>query len=174
MDCIPACSSRDTLKNWFFHLYKGGWIVEKSERFRKAALCLVKDLLKRSNFIVVYLSIVLAIMDLNSNHKSPVIADAAPVNNSRIGIASLLPYSPTGTTFSRKLFLTIPRMKPVILDDLQSNTWLDVMKSSSPTHKNRNKDHSTDQISNENDVLYYNWTVCYFSFPCVLSVNNTP
>ncbi|XP_019192440.1 PREDICTED: trehalose-phosphate phosphatase A-like isoform X1 [Ipomoea nil] len=100
-------------------------------------------------------------MDLNSNRKSPVIADAAPVNNSRIGIASLLPYSPAGTTFSHKLFLTIPMMKPVILDDLQSNTWLDVMKSSSPTHKNRNKDHSIDHILNENDVLYYNWTLRY-------------
>ncbi|XP_019192446.1 PREDICTED: trehalose-phosphate phosphatase A-like isoform X3 [Ipomoea nil] len=71
-------------------------------------------------------------MDLNSNRKSPVIADAAPVNNSRIGIASLLPYSPA-----------------------------DVMKSSSPTHKNRNKDHSIDHILNENDVLYYNWTLRY-------------
>nr|GMD70330.1 trehalose-phosphate phosphatase A-like isoform X1 [Ipomoea batatas] len=78
------------------------------------------------------------------------------VNNLRIGIASLLHYSTAGTSFSHKLFLTIPRIEPV-----QSNTWLDEMKSSSPTHKNRNKDHSIDHISNENDDLYYNWTIRY-------------
>nr|GLL37788.1 trehalose-phosphate phosphatase A-like isoform X1 [Ipomoea trifida] len=80
------------------------------------------------------------------------------VNNLRIGIASLLHYSTAGTSFSHKLFLTIPRMEPV-----QSNTWLDEMKSSSPTHKNRNKDHSIDHISNENDDLYYNWTFQIFN-----------
>nr|GMD63257.1 trehalose-phosphate phosphatase A-like isoform X1 [Ipomoea batatas] len=47
------------------------------------------------------------------------------------------------------------------MEPVQSNTWLDEMKSSSPTHKNRNKDHSIDHISNENDDLYYNWTIIY-------------
>nr|GMD33152.1 trehalose-phosphate phosphatase A-like isoform X1 [Ipomoea batatas]GME05328.1 trehalose-phosphate phosphatase A-like isoform X1 [Ipomoea batatas]GME14824.1 trehalose-phosphate phosphatase A-like isoform X1 [Ipomoea batatas] len=101
-------------------------------------------------------------MDLNSKLTSPVLADSAPVSASRLGIKSLVPYSPAGTTFSPALFLTLPRKKSGKLDDLRtSNTWLDAMKSSSPTHNKRNKDSGADQTSTENDVAYQNWMLKY-------------
>lgn len=108
-------------------------------------------------------------MDLNSKLTSPVLADTAPVSTSRLGIKSLVPYSPAGTTFSPALFLTLPRKKSGKLDDLRtSNTWLDAMKSSSPTHNKRNKDSSADQTSTENDVVYKNWMVI-LPVPCQCS-----
>ncbi|KAL3521426.1 hypothetical protein ACH5RR_019575 [Cinchona calisaya] len=101
-------------------------------------------------------------MDLKSSHTSPVLADPAIMNDSMLGIhPGLLPYSPTGAAFSPALFLTIPRRKPGILDDVRSSAWLDAMKSSSPTHNKITKDSSTDQPSNDNDDAYCNWMLKY-------------
>ncbi|PIN04495.1 Trehalose-phosphatase [Handroanthus impetiginosus] len=64
-------------------------------------------------------------MDLKSTKASPILADPAPINKSRPGIhSSLFPYSQSGPSFSTTK-----------LDDVQSNGWLDAMKSSSPPHK---------------------------------------
>ncbi|NP_001312864.1 trehalose-phosphate phosphatase A-like isoform X1 [Nicotiana tabacum] len=100
-------------------------------------------------------------MDLKSN-TSPVVTDPAPMTQSRLGIHSaLMPYSPTGATFSPTLFLTIPRKKPGILDDVRSNTWLDAMKSSSPTHSKKNKDSNAELTANESDLAYRIWMLKY-------------
>lgn len=96
-------------------------------------------------------------MDLKSNHTAPVLTDPAPISKSRLGVhSSLLPYSP-GTAFSSNLFLTIPWKKTGVLDDVRSSSWLDAMKSSSPTHKRITKENA----SADNDVAYATWTV-YF------------
>jgi len=104
-------------------------------------------------------------MDLKSN-TSPVVTDPAPLTPSRLGIHSaLMPYPPAGPTFSPTLFLTIPRKKPGILDDVRSNTWLvDAMKSSSPTHRKKSKDSTAELASNENDLAYRIWMVMLFMF----------
>ncbi|KAK4734337.1 hypothetical protein R3W88_008598 [Solanum pinnatisectum] len=101
-------------------------------------------------------------MDLKSN-TSPVVTDPAPLTPSRLGIHSaLMPYPPAGPTFSPTLFLTIPRKKPGILDDVRSNTWLvDAMKSSSPTHRKKSRDSTAELASNENDLAYRIWMLKY-------------
>ncbi|XP_059304955.1 trehalose-phosphate phosphatase A-like [Lycium ferocissimum] len=100
-------------------------------------------------------------MDLKSN-TSPVVTDPVPMSQSRLGIHSaLMPYSPAGPTFSPTLFLTIPRKKSGILDDVRSNTWLDAMKSSSPTHRKKSKDSSAEIAPNENDLAYRIWMLKY-------------
>ncbi|PIN26674.1 Trehalose-phosphatase [Handroanthus impetiginosus] len=74
-------------------------------------------------------------MDLKSTKASPILPDPAPINESRPGIhSSLFPYSQSGPSFSTSGPL-IQRKKPAKLDDVQSNDWLDAMKSSSPPHK---------------------------------------
>ncbi|OAY30495.1 trehalose-phosphate phosphatase A isoform X1 [Manihot esculenta] len=96
-------------------------------------------------------------MDLKSNHTAPVLTDPAPISKSRLGVhSSLLPYSP-GTAFSSNLFLTIPWKKTGVLDDVRSSSWLDAMKSSSPTHKRITKENA----SADNDVAYATWTLKY-------------
>ncbi|CAI9092049.1 OLC1v1027198C7 [Oldenlandia corymbosa var. corymbosa] len=103
-------------------------------------------------------------MDLKANHTSPVLADPAPMNESMLGLHSaMLPYSPNGATFSPALFLTIPRKKTGILDDVKSVSWLDAMRASSPTHnKVAAKDLSHDQqSSNDTDIVYRNWMLKY-------------
>lgn len=98
-------------------------------------------------------------MDLKPNHTSPVLADSAPMNNSRLGInSSLLPYSPNASVFSRSLHLPIPRRRPGILDDVRSS-MLDAMKASSPTHTTLTKDSSTELTLSDGDVAYRNWMV---------------
>lgn len=100
-------------------------------------------------------------MDLKSNHTSPVLADPAPMNESMLGIhTGLLPYSASGTAFSSSLFLTIPRKRPGILDDVRSSAWLDAMKSSSPTHHKIAKDSGTES-SKDSDIVYRNWMIKY-------------
>jgi trehalose 6-phosphate phosphatase len=74
-------------------------------------------------------------MDLKSNHASPVLTDPAPINKSRLGHSSLLPYSQPGASLSSTKYMTIPRKKPGKLDDVRSNGWLDAMISSSPPRK---------------------------------------
>ncbi|KAL2540077.1 Trehalose-phosphate phosphatase A [Abeliophyllum distichum] len=104
-------------------------------------------------------------MDLKSNHASPILTDPAPapipMNNTRLGIHSgLLPYSPNGSAFSSTLFLTIPRRKPGILDDVRSSL-LDAMILSSPTHNKLAKDSSTELIASDSDFTYRNWMLKY-------------
>ncbi|KAL2550136.1 Trehalose-phosphate phosphatase A [Forsythia ovata] len=100
-------------------------------------------------------------MDLKPNHTSPVLTDSASMNNSRMGIhSSLLPYSPNGSVFSRSLFLTIPRRRPGILDDVRSSL-LDAMKSSSPTHIKLTKDSSMELTLSDGEVAYRNWMIKY-------------
>lgn len=95
---------------------------------------------------------------MESNQNASVLADSAPMNNSRLGLHSaLLPYAPRGAVFSSSLFLTIPRKKPGLLDDVRSPCWLDAMKSSSPTHKKLAKDFNSE--ASDNDIAYRNWMV---------------
>ncbi|PIM99150.1 Trehalose-phosphatase [Handroanthus impetiginosus] len=96
-------------------------------------------------------------MDLNSTKGSPVVADPAPMTKSRLGLcSSLLPYSQSGPSFSRK--------KPGKLDDVRSNGWLDAMKSSSPPRKKILKDFNSSDIASdeyEADVAYQSWMIKY-------------
>ncbi|KAG8381497.1 hypothetical protein BUALT_Bualt06G0128000 [Buddleja alternifolia] len=101
-------------------------------------------------------------MDLKSNHTSPVLADNAPMNNTRLGLHSaLLPYSHNASAFSSTLFLTIPRRRPGILDDVRSSLF-DAMKSSSPTHNTKLTTESTTETTlRDSDIAYHNWTIKY-------------
>lgn len=101
-------------------------------------------------------------MEMEKNHNASVLTESASLNNSRLGLHSaLLPYSPPDAVFSSSLFLTIPRKKTGLLDDVLSTCWLDAMKSSSPTHK-KLKDYSTEPTDTE--IAHRNWMViklCY-------------
>ncbi|XP_020549194.1 trehalose-phosphate phosphatase A-like isoform X2 [Sesamum indicum] len=100
-------------------------------------------------------------MDLKSNHTSPVLADAAPMNNTRLGIHSaLLPYPHSGSPFSPSLLLTIPRRRPGILDDVRSSLF-DAMKSSSPTHEKFAKESSSETTLGDSNIAYCNWMLKY-------------
>lgn len=100
-------------------------------------------------------------MDLKSNH-TPVLTDAAPITKSRLGVhSSLLPYSPTGAAFSTGLLLTIPRKKTGFFDDVRSSSWLDAMKSSSPTAKKITKDINHGFASSDADSAYSTWLLKY-------------
>lgn len=104
-------------------------------------------------------------MDLKSNHSAPVLTDPPPINKSRFGIRSnRLPYSPPGAAFSPGLLLTIPRKKTGVLDDVRSSSWLDAMKSSSPTHKKITKDFNTEPTSTDADAPYRTWLVNFAPF----------
>ncbi|KAL8552664.1 hypothetical protein ACS0TY_001377 [Phlomoides rotata] len=85
-------------------------------------------------------------MDLKSTNASPVLADPAPMNKSKLGIH--------GPSFST----TIPRKKPAKLGDVLTNGWLDAMQSSSPPHK-RVKDFSI--ATDEAEVAYQSWIISY-------------
>ncbi|XVF08450.1 hypothetical protein REPUB_Repub07fG0004900 [Reevesia pubescens] len=96
-------------------------------------------------------------MDLKSNHTALVLADAAPISKSRLGVPSgLLPYSPPAAVFSPNLFLTVPRKKTGILDDVRASSWLDAMKSSSPPHM-KTRVSNNEFISADTDVAYRTW-----------------
>lgn len=91
-------------------------------------------------------------MDLKSNHNSPVLTDSSQMNSSGLGIHSNS-FSPLGAVFPHGLFLNVPRKKPAALD--WSKSWLDAMKSSSPTHR------KIGMLSRDNDVSYTNWKLKY-------------
>lgn len=95
-------------------------------------------------------------MDLKSTNGSPVLADPAPLNKSRVGMfSSRMSRSQSGTG------LTVPKKKPVKLDDVRSNGWLDAMKSSSPPRKKVVKEFNiVDSIPDDADVAYQSWMVC--------------
>ncbi|KAL6580568.1 hypothetical protein OROMI_008592 [Orobanche minor] len=103
---------------------------------------------------------------MESNLTSPVLADSAPLNNTRLGIHSpLLPYSHNGSAFSPALFLTIPRRRTGILDDVRCSMF-DAMKSSSPTHNNITKETNTEITTlSDVDIAYRNWL---FKYPSAL------
>lgn len=161
MDCTPTSSDKVTLKKWFFIDKIVGWKNSKFLNWNRFLLATPTKL-----YIVFWSSFNLYLtqkkkkyMDLKSNHTSPVLADPAPMNESMLGIhTGLLPYSASGTAFSSSLFLTIPRKKPGILDDVRSCAWLDAMKSSSPTHRRIAKD-SGIESSKDGDIVYRNWMV---------------
>lgn len=101
-------------------------------------------------------------MDLKSNHTAPVLTDPAPLSKSRLGVhSSLFPYSPSGAAFSPGLFLTIPRKKTGVLDDVRSSSWLDAMKASSPPHRKLAKDVNNEFAPSDADVAYRTWMVKY-------------
>lgn len=98
-------------------------------------------------------------MDLKPNHTAPVLADPAPISKSRLGVHSgLLPYAPAAVAFSPNLFLTVPRKKTGILDDVRASSWLDAMKSSSPPHK-KTREFNKELVSADTDVAYSTWMV---------------
>ncbi|KAL5551168.1 hypothetical protein UlMin_001344 [Ulmus minor] len=101
-------------------------------------------------------------MELKSNQTSPVLADPAPVNKSRLGIASnLLPYSQQGASFPSGKYVSIPKKKPLQLDDVRSNGWLDDMISSSPPRKKLLKDFTLEIAVDETEIAYCAWMLKY-------------
>ncbi|GMH26631.1 hypothetical protein Nepgr_028474 [Nepenthes gracilis] len=101
-------------------------------------------------------------MDMKLNQSSPVLTGPPPLNNSRMGIHSiLLPCSQSGASFSSGKKIPIPRKKPSKLDDVQSNGWLDAMKSSSPPRKKLLKDFTIGFASDDTDIAYSSWMVKY-------------
>ncbi|XP_056853512.1 trehalose-phosphate phosphatase A isoform X1 [Raphanus sativus] len=100
-------------------------------------------------------------MDIKSGHSSPVMTDSPPISNSILTIRqNRLPYSSsaaaaTALSQNNNLFLTVPRKKTGILDDVKSSGWLDAMKSSSPPPAIVNKDNIS---SDATDMSYREWT----------------
>lgn len=93
------------------------------------------------------------------NHSSPILADASPLNKSRLGLRSaLLPYPQAGLPFSSK-HIKVSRKKPENLDDVRSNGWLDAMKSSSPPRKRLVKEFNAEITSEDTDMAYNSWMV---------------
>ncbi|RVW40124.1 Trehalose-phosphate phosphatase A [Vitis vinifera] len=92
-------------------------------------------------------------MDLKSNHSSPVLTDPPPVNKSRFASVPICAILSPRSSILFYPVLTIPRKKNGVLDDVRSSSWLDAMKSSSPTHKKITKDFNT--------VLASTDTECY-------------
>ncbi|XP_058111185.1 probable trehalose-phosphate phosphatase 2 [Magnolia sinica] len=104
-------------------------------------------------------------MDLKS---APLLVDPVPTNKSRLGLhSSLLSCPPPASSFPLALYLMIPWRKPITgkLDDVCANSWLDVMKSSSP-RKMLIKDSNIEAVSDENDVAYPLWVL---KFPSTLT-----
>ena len=96
--------------------------------------------------------------------KTPVLAETAPMNKSRLSISSgLMPYSPPSqqSIFTPSLSLSIPRKKTGVLEDVRAASWLDSMKASSPPPKKLtfDADADADQDSSDADVAYRAWMV---------------
>ena len=103
-------------------------------------------------------------MDLKSNHTAPVLTDPVPLSKSRLRVHStLFPYSPPGAAFSPELFLTVPRKKTGVLDDVRSSSWLDAMKASSPPHRKITKAFNNELPSSDADIAYRDWMVLSMS-----------
>lgn len=137
------CSSDIRSLNWS-HLITKGWLTKWK--------ILILHLLG-NYFVVCICAWILDRMDLNSGSTSPVLTD-----NTRLGIHSgLLPYSHSGSAFS-PLFLTIPRKRPGLLDDVKSSL-LDTMISSSPTHNKLLKESNNETAQSDADLAYRNWMV---------------
>ncbi|KAI4324901.1 hypothetical protein MLD38_030344 [Melastoma candidum] len=92
-------------------------------------------------------------MDLKSNHSSPVLADTAPLNKSRLGLRSSLQTRPAPSpALTSGLHLMVPRKKTGVLDDVRYSVCLDAMKSSSPPPK---------LITISDDIAYQTWMMKY-------------
>ncbi|CAN1333349.1 Probable trehalose-phosphate phosphatase G [Linum perenne] len=98
-------------------------------------------------------------MEMKSSSSSPVLADPAPINKSRLGIHS--PYSQSGASFSSGKYINVPRKKAGKLDDVRSNGWLDAMKSSSPPRKKFIKGFSNEVYAEDPDFTYFSWMLKY-------------
>ncbi|KAK4264619.1 hypothetical protein QN277_025772 [Acacia crassicarpa] len=84
------------------------------------------------------------------------------MTKSRLGVnSSHLPYSPTGAVFRTGPLLTIPSKKTGILDDVRCSSWLNAMKSSSPTAKKITKDINHGFASSDVDSAYSTWLLKY-------------
>ncbi|KAL0307838.1 UNVERIFIED_CONTAM: Trehalose-phosphate phosphatase A [Sesamum angustifolium] len=99
-------------------------------------------------------------MDLKTSHTLPVLADTAPMNNTRLGIHSTLLAPLTVALLFPSLLLTIPRRRPGILDDVRSSLF-DAMKSSSPTHEKFAKEASSETTLGDSNIAYCNWMLKY-------------
>lgn len=97
-------------------------------------------------------------LDMISGQPSPVLSDASPIKE-RVGIhPSLKPsYSQTGASFSKGMYIPIPKKKQGMLEDVLSNGWLDAMKSSSPPRKKLLKDFNVGVASDDTDFVYSSW-----------------
>ncbi|XP_074319588.1 putative trehalose-phosphate phosphatase F [Silene latifolia] len=99
--------------------------------------------------------------------KTPVIADPAPINKSRLSIySSLLPYSPQPqrAIFAPGFLLSIPRKKTGVLEDVRTASWLDAMRSSSPPPKKLAFSANAELCeleSSDVDVAYHTWMLNY-------------
>lgn len=98
-------------------------------------------------------AILIKLMELKSNHSSPVLTDPVPINKSRLGIHSNL--------LSSGKYITIPIKKPGKVDDVWSNGWLDAMKSSSPPRKKFIKDINFEVSADDIDLSYCSWLIKY-------------
>uniref|UniRef100_A0A7C9EPC3 Trehalose 6-phosphate phosphatase n=1 Tax=Opuntia streptacantha TaxID=393608 RepID=A0A7C9EPC3_OPUST len=96
-----------------------------------------------------------------SGQSSPVLTDASPIKESRVGIhPSFIPYSQSGTSFSTGMYIPIPKKKPSKLEDVLSNGWLDAMKASSPPRKRLFlKDFNVGVPSDDAEVAYSSWMI---------------
>lgn len=103
-------------------------------------------------------------MDVKSTKASPILTGSQPINKSRLGIhSSHLPYSQSSPTYSNNI-LAVSRKKPGTFDDVQSNVWLEAMRSSSPPRKKILKDFTDEEVaSDDGDIIYRAWTVCLLS-----------
>ncbi|KAL7229519.1 hypothetical protein ACSBR2_008095 [Camellia fascicularis] len=156
MNRCPTNTDKKALKRRFF--------IDKRVRqfffLKSTSLHLLGPSVNHRIFEVISFSTNTKLMDIKSNHNAPVLTDTAPMNKSRLGIHSSL-YSPPGVVFSPGRILTIPRRKPVKLDDVWSSSWLDAMKSSSPTHRKKAKNSGNEMASTDTDVAYHNWMLKY-------------
>ncbi|CAI9093773.1 OLC1v1029344C1 [Oldenlandia corymbosa var. corymbosa] len=100
-------------------------------------------------------------MDLKSSKPSPVLTDPALMDKSRLGIRGLLPCTQGGPSFSTSV-LAIPKRRPVKLDDVRSNGWLDAMKASSPPRKKSMKSVNLEVVSDDSsETAYRSWMIKY-------------
>lgn len=95
--------------------------------------------------------------------KTPVIADTTPISKSIMGIPVPTPFSPSrGAVVSPSLFLTIPRKKSGVLEDVRSSSWLDAMVASSPPPKKfPTGANSGVEAADNGDLEYLAWTCKY-------------
>lgn len=89
-------------------------------------------------------------MELKSTHSSPVLADPAPNNKTRLGIHS---------TLSSIKCIPIPRRKPGKLDEALSNGWLDAMRASSPPRKKLIKGYCVEVALDDAEIAYCSWKI---------------
>ncbi|XP_074264922.1 putative trehalose-phosphate phosphatase F [Silene latifolia] len=89
-----------------------------------------------------------------SGKPSPVLTDPSPIKEPRVGI-----HSNPGSSFSKGLYIPIPKKKPSKLEDVLSNGWLDAMRSSSPPRKKLLKDFKAGVVLDDIDFAYTSWMI---------------